>query len=82
MLLIVKTYYYIRTLTGEISKIVNSDGIIVGESIYDAYGNILNLDELSNIEEINPFRYKGYYYDQESNTYYCKSRYYSPLVYR
>ena len=77
-----ETYYYIRTLTGEISKVVNSDGIIVGEYIYDAYGNILNLDELSSIAEINPFRYKGYYYDQESNTYYCKSRYYSPEIYR
>ena len=34
---------------------------------YDAYGNILNLDALSEIAEINPFRYKGYYYDQETN---------------
>ena len=30
------------------------------------------------IGNINPFRYKGYYYDKESNMYYCKSRYYVP----
>ena len=77
-----ETYYYQRTLTGEITRIVNSNGIIVGEYYYDAYGNILNLDELSEIAEINPFRYKGYYYDQETNLYYCKSRYYSPEIYR
>ena len=77
-----ETYYYIRTLTGEITKIVNSAKEVVGEYIYDAYGNILNLDALSEIAEINPYRYKGYYYDQETNLYYCKSRYYSPEIYR
>ena len=71
-----------ETIKGEITRIVNTNGIIVGEYYYDAYGNILNLDELSEIAEINPFRYKGYYYDQETNIYYCKSRYYSPEIYR
>ena len=27
---------------------------------------------------INPFKYKGYYYDEESEMYYCISRYYVP----
>ena len=70
------TYYYQRTLTGDIARIVDEAGEIKGEYIYDAFGNILNIDNLRDIAEINPFRYKGYYYDQESNTYYCKSRYY------
>ena len=26
----------------------------------------------------NPMRYKGYYYDSETQMYYCKSRYYNP----
>ena len=76
------TYYYQRTLTGDIARIVDEAGEIQGEYIYDAFGNILNLDALSEIAEINPFRYKGYYYDQETNLYYCKSRYYSPEIYR
>ena len=69
-----ETYYYQRTLTGDIVRIINSNGYVVGEYIYDAFGNILNEDTLSNISRINPFRYKGYYYDIETNLYYCKSR--------
>ncbi|MBQ2909144.1 MAG: hypothetical protein IJE56_04235 [Clostridia bacterium] len=28
----------------------------------------------------NPFRWKGYYYDVETELYYCNYRYYSPLL--
>ncbi len=30
----------------------------------------------------NPFRYRGYYYDQETSWYYLQSRYYNPEVRR
>lgn len=30
------------------------------------------------IGTLNPFRYKGYYYDQESKMHYCKTRYCVP----
>ena len=80
--LIIISFYYQRTLTGEIVKIINSEGLIVGKYIYDAYGNILNINSLTAIAEINPYRYKGYYFDSETNLYYCKSRYYSPEIIR
>ena len=32
------------------------------------------------IGEINPFRYRGYYYDSETGLYYLNSRYYDPVV--
>ena len=31
-----------------------------------------------NIGNLNPFRYRGYYFDNESGYYYLNSRYYSP----
>ncbi|MDE6013938.1 MAG: hypothetical protein K2G50_03210, partial [Anaeroplasmataceae bacterium] len=40
---------------------------------------ILNKDDIANI---NPFRYRGYYYDIETNLYYLNSRYYDPEVCR
>ena len=52
------------------------------EYIYDAYGNILNISSLTAIAKVNPYRYKGYYFDSETNLYYCKSRYYSPEIIR
>ena len=33
---------------------------------------------VSTIGQLNPFRYKGYYFDNESGMYYCNSRYYNP----
>ena len=44
-----------------------------------AYGKMCDL-EASTIWIINPFRYKGYYYDEETKLYYLTSRYYDPEV--
>ncbi len=76
-------------MTGLIQGIYNSDGLIVARYVYDAFGNQkvydrnynINNDE-SFIGNINSIRYKGYYYDKESNLYYLNSRYYSPEYYR
>ena len=76
-------------MTGLILGIYNSDGVIVARYVYDAFGNHKVYDGSYNantndsfIGNINPFRYKSYYYDKESNLYYLNSRYYSPIYYR
>ena len=76
-------------MTGLILGIYNSDGLIVARYVYDAFGNHKVYDGYYNantndsfIGNINPFRYKSYYYDKESNLYYLNSRYYSPIYYR
>ena len=45
---------------------------------HTAYGKVTVLKDTDGIANINPFRYKGYYYDQESGMYYCHTRYYVP----
>ena len=52
---------------------------------YDGWGNhkVMNPDGSKNesdtfIGNINPFRYRGYYYDVETGLYYLKTRYYDP----
>ena len=47
---------------------------------YDAWGALKNIEDTSSsgIGKLNPFRFKGYYYDNESSMYYCKTRYYVP----
>ena len=58
---------------------------------YDAWGNKLSIKDAngtdvssnaSHIANINPFRYRGYYYDSETSFYYLQSRYYDPVVQR
>ena len=78
-------YYYLKDLTGLILGIYNSDGLIVARYVYDAFGNHKVCDGYYNantndsfIGNINPFRYKSYYYDKETNLFLITSRYYSP----
>ena len=54
------------------------------EYYYDAYGNIIKMVDTSELDigNINPFRYRGYYYDKETGWYYLNSRYYNPFLCR
>ena len=44
---------------------------------YDAWGNH-KIEGDKEIGKLNPFRYRGYYYDTEFGLYYLQSRYYDP----
>ena len=75
-------YTYVKNLQGDVIRIINANGVTVVEYNYDAWGNILSTtgSMASTLGAINPFRYRGYYYDTESGWYYLNSRYYDPLV--
>ena len=45
-------------------------------SVKDAAGN--NITSTSHVAHLNPFRYRGYMYDEETGFYYLRSRYYNP----
>ena len=82
-------YYYVRDVLRNILGIVDTNGNLVVKYRYDAWGNHQVLDangtvvtDASFIGNINPFRYKGYYYDVETQLFYCNSRYYSPELCR
>ena len=47
---------------------------------YDAWGNCSVVVNENNVANINPFRYRGYYFDTESGLYYLMSRYYDPSI--
>ena len=44
----------------------------------DANGN--EITDETHIGNLNPFRYRGYYFDTETELYYLKSRYYDPEI--
>jgi RHS repeat-associated protein len=58
------------------------EGNIIVKYYYDAYGNIQLVNDLSGIGlgTKNPFRFKSYYYDEETQFYYLNSRYYDPFT--
>ena len=72
-------YVYRKNLQGDIVAILDECGCTRGTYEYDAWGNLLS-QVGSEILNINPFRYRGYYYDAETGLYYPNSRYYDPEI--
>ena len=74
------TYYYVLNLQGDVVKLIHYIPGFEYESVatyeYDAWGNIVSSS--GRLAEINPLRYRGYYYDSETGFYYLQSRYYDP----
>ena len=75
-----QTYYYVLNLQGDVVKLIPYIPGFEYESVatyeYDAWGNIVSSS--GRLAEINPLRYRGYYYDNETGFYYLQSRYYDP----
>jgi RHS repeat-associated protein len=49
---------------------------------YDSWGKLISIDGslADTLGKANPFRYRSYYYDTESQLYYLQSRYYNPEI--
>ena len=77
-------YYYIYNVQGDVIALADaSTGKLAATYTYDAWGKIVKINDqkpeevaADNIANINPFRYRGYYYDTEAGLYYLNSRYY------
>ena len=74
------TYYYILNLQGDVVQIIDANGIMQAEYVYSPWGEIISAE--GDLAEINPLRYRGYYYDSETGFYYLQSRYYDPENHR
>ena len=63
-------------------KILTSGGATAAWYEYDAWGNVVSVGGNADIANLNPIRYRGYYYDAETGFYYLNSRYYDPEICR
>lgn len=66
-------YVYGTNARGDVTSILGATGS--NEYTYDAYGNITESSGTA-LTESNPYRYGGYYFDEESSLYYLNARYY------
>ena len=76
-----------RKGTGNLLALLDSSGNIVVQYKYDAWGNHTVTDangnaitDANHIGNLNPFRYRGYYFDCETGFYFLQTRYYDPEV--
>ena len=74
------SYYFQKSLQGDVIAITDQEGYTLARYSYDAWGKCTILQDISDcsIATVNPFRYRGYYYDAETGWYYLQSRYYDP----
>lgn len=79
-----KKYYYHKNIMGDIIGIFDNEFNEIVTYGYDSWGSIISITDNSeiNLARINPFRYRAYYYDDETDLYYLGTRYYSPKLKR
>ena len=78
---------YRKDAQGNIIAILDSAGAVMVRYEYDAWGNHIVLDgngqeitDPEHIGNVNPYRYRGYFYDVETGLYYLQTRYYDPSI--
>ena len=86
----VYTYYAVCNSRGDVKQLYTGNGNPRVEYKYDAWGNtvsvtngdLVEITDSNDIGNLNPIRYRGYYWDSETNLYYLQSRYYDPTTMR
>ena len=72
-------YAYVKNLQGDIIAIIDDTDAEAVKYTYDAWGKPVSTtgSMAATLGVLNPFRYRGYVYDEETGLYYLRSRYYS-----
>ncbi len=73
-------YAYVYNLQGDVIALTNNSGSVVVAYSYDAWGK--PLATTGTLGRLNPFRYRGYVWDEETGLYYLRSRYYRAEICR
>ena len=72
---------FVKNQQGDVERILDAGtGTVLASYTYDAWGKVLASD--GDLANDNPIRYRGYYFDTETELYYIGSRYYDPEVCR
>ncbi len=91
-------YYYVRNAQGDVVQIRNAKNEAIANYHYDAWGKLRSITDANGNKQslinetfsysntsiacINPIRYRGYVYDNETGFYYLNTRYYDPSLRR
>lgn len=71
-------YFYVKNAQNDVIAIVNSNGTVIANYYYDDWGKLVETTGDTAIANLNPIRYRSYYFDTETGWYYLNTRYYSP----
>ncbi len=69
-------YWYQNDLAGTLQKLIATNGLVVWDAKYDAFGNCqIEIEAIT-----NDLRFAGQYFDQETGLHYNLNRYYDPQI--
>jgi RHS repeat-associated protein len=73
-------YAYLHNLQGDVTGLVDMGGALVVQYVYDAWGRPVATggSMAGTLGHDNPFRYRGYVWDEETGLYLAAARYYDP----
>lgn len=80
------SYFYTKDGLGSITEVLSSEGSLVQSYKYSSFGEILRIEngageDITSSPVIKPyFTYTGREYDEESNLYYYRARYYDSSI--
>ena len=75
-------YFYVKNAQNDVVAITDSTGKVIANYYYDDWGKLIETTGNTEIANLNPIRYRSYYYDGETGWYYLNTRYYSPEMSR
>ena len=77
-------YAYVKSLQGDVIALLDGTGNVVVSYVYDAWGAPIGKSGsmAETLGTVQPFRYRGYVFDEETGLYYLRSRYYNPQIER
>ena len=75
-------YFFVKHLQGDVVAITDYTGSVVARYTYDVWGKLLSVTngagnpvtDPTHVANLNPFRYRGYFYDAETGFYYDMHR--------
>ena len=78
------TFFFEKNLQGDVIAVYDSNGTKLISYTYDAWGNFRTTYVTTGTTALgkairNPFKYRGYYYDNDTGWYYLQTRYYNPV---
>ena len=78
------TFFFEKNLQGDVIAVYDSNGTKLISYTYDAWGNFRTTYVTTGTTALgkairNPFKYRGYYYDNDTGWYYLQTRYYNPI---
>jgi RHS repeat-associated protein len=73
-----ETAYYLYNGHADVVALLGAAGNTMATYYYDAFGNAVETTG----DKDNPYRYSGYRYDEETDIYYLKARYYDAKIAR